>query len=166
MSQALAATGCGHFFVARASEGVALRRVLAKPEIHVLEGVFPETVDALLKHGLNPVLNSPEQLAIWGATHPSAITVHVDTGMNRLGFPFDVSPEAFAGCQVQFLMTCLACADEPDHPLNALQLQRIERLRQWRGQWSNGGMPLRSAAKRRARSRVPSGRLRRIATSK
>ena len=91
VSRALAAAGCGHFFVARASEGVALRRVLAEPEVHILEGVFPETVDALLEHGLNPVLNSPEQLAIWGATHPSAVTVHVDTGMNRLGFPFDVS---------------------------------------------------------------------------
>ena len=30
MSQALAATGCGHFFVARASEDVALRRVLGR----------------------------------------------------------------------------------------------------------------------------------------
>ena len=130
VSRALAGAGCGHFFVARASEGVALRRVLAEPEIHILEGVFPETVDALLENGLNPVLNSPEQLAIWDATHPSAVTIHVDTGMNRLGFPPDVSPQAFSGLEVELLLTHLACADEPEHPLNALQLQRIERLRQ------------------------------------
>ena len=130
VGRALAVAGCEHFFVARASEGVALRLALAEPEIHILEGVFPETVDALLEHGLNPVLNSPEQLAIWGATRPSAVSIHVDTGMNRLGFPFDVSPEAFAGCRVLLLMTHLACADEPEHPLNALQLQRIGRLRQ------------------------------------
>ena len=130
VSRALAAAGCGHFFVARASEGVALRRVLAGPEIHVLEGVFPETVDALLEHRLSPVLNSPEQLAIWGATHPSAVTVHVDTGMNRLGFPFDVSDEAFTDFNVVLLLTHLACADEPEHPMNAVQLNRIERLRE------------------------------------
>ena len=130
VGRALAAAGCGHFFVARAPEGVALRRTLAEPEIHVLEGVLPETADALLEHGLNPVLNSPEQLAIWGATRPSAVAVHVDTGMNRLGFPFDVSPRAFAGLEVELLMTHLACADAPEHPLNALQLQRIERLRE------------------------------------
>ena len=129
-SRALAAAGCRHLFVARAAEGAALRLALAEPAIHVLEGALPETIDALLEHRLNPVLNSPEQLALWGATAPEAITAHVDTGMNRLGFPFDVSPQAFAGFEVGLLITHLACADEPKHPLNALQLERIERLRQ------------------------------------
>ena len=129
VGRALAAAGCGHFFVARASEGVALRRALAEPEIHVLEGVLPEAADALLEHGLNPVLNSPEQLALWGAAHPGAVTVHVDTGMNRLGFPCDVLPEVFADFNLSLLLTHLACADQPEHPLNAVQLKRIERLR-------------------------------------
>ena len=35
-----------------------------------------------------------------------------------------------------------------------------------RSQWSSRGIPLRSAAERRARSRVPSGRLRRMASSR
>ena len=129
-SQALAAAGCGHFFVARTAEGMALRRTLAESEIHVLDGALPETVDALLEHRLNPVLNSPEQLALWTARNSSAATVHVDTGMQRLGFPFDVAPKTFSGVGVGLVMTHLACADVPEHPLNALQAERIGRLRE------------------------------------
>ena len=126
----LAAAGCRHFFVARAAEGVALRQSLAEPAILVLEGALTDTVEALSEHRLDPVLNSREQLTRWRAAGPRSIAVHVDTGMNRLGFPIDVSPQAFAGLEIDLLVTHLACADEPEHPLNALQLQRIERLRQ------------------------------------
>ncbi len=130
VGRTLASAGCGHFFVARAAEGVALRRTLAEPAIHVLEGVFPETADALLKHRLNPVLNSPEQLALWTARNPGPATVHVDTGMQRLGFPFDTALEALGGVEVGLLVTHLACADVPEHPMNAVQAERIERLRE------------------------------------
>ncbi len=127
---ALAAAGCRHFFVARASEGVALRQALPEPAIHVLEGALPETVDALLGHQLTPVLNSPEQLALWTARTPNPAAVHVDTGMQRLGFPFDVALETLDGINIGLLVTHLACADVPAHPLNALQAKRIERLRE------------------------------------
>lgn len=130
VGRTLAAAGCEHFFVARASEGIALRRALAEPAIHVLEGVLPETADALLEHGLNPVLNNPEQLALWTARNPNPATIHVDTGMQRLGFPFDVALEALGGIEVGLLVTHLACADMPEHPLNALQVERIGRLRE------------------------------------
>ncbi len=130
VGRTLAAAGCRHFFVARASEGVALRRTLAEPAIHVLEGVFSETADALLEHALNPVLNSPEQLALWTARNPSPATVHVDTGMQRLGFPLDVALEVLGAVEVGLLVTHLACADAPEHPLNALQAERIGRLRE------------------------------------
>ena len=130
VGRTLAAAGCGHFFVARASEGVALRRALAEPNIHVLEGVFPETVEALLEHGLNPVLNSLEQLTLWTAPRPGPATVHVDTGMQRLGFPFEAALETLDRTEVGLLVTHLACADVPEHPLNASQAARIRRLRE------------------------------------
>ena len=130
VGRTLGAAGCRHFFVARAAEGVALRQALAEPAIHVLEGALPETADALKEHRLSPVLNSPEQLALWMAMHPGPATIHVDTGMQRLGFPFDLSPEALNGVEVGLLVTHLACADAPEHPLNVLQAERIGRLRE------------------------------------
>jgi alanine racemase len=46
--------------------------------------------------------------------------------MGRLGFPWDeVRPELFEGFDVSLLVTHLACADEPNHPLNALQVKRF-----------------------------------------
>ena len=130
VARALVAAGCRHLFVARAAEGVELRRSLAAPRIHVLEGALPETVEALAEHGLTPVLNDPAQLALWTPHCGGAVAVHVDTGMNRLGFPATVRADAFKGHDLSLLITHLACADEPQHPCNALQLQRIEALKE------------------------------------
>jgi len=49
--------------------------------------------------------------------------------MGRLGFPWDeVHPNLFEGLDITLLATHLACADEPDHPLNALQLDRFTKV--------------------------------------
>ena len=129
VARALFAAGCRHFFVARAGEGVELRRGLATPRIYVFEGALPETVAALAEHGLTPVLNSLGQLSLWRPHCRGSVAVHVDTGMNRLGFPADVGADAFKGHDLSLLVTHLACADEPEHPLNALQARRIKALR-------------------------------------
>ena len=138
-SKVFVGAGCRCLFVARAVEGVELRRGLAalalsaarglgEPTIYVLEGALPNTLGILTAHRLQPVLNSPEQLALWMPQSQSPIAVHVDTGMNRLGFPADVLPAVFKGRNIGLLCTHLACADEPLHPLNALQRQRIDDL--------------------------------------
>lgn len=139
-SKLFIAAGCRCLFVARAAEGAALRRGLAAsaqdgpwPDSHelaiyVLEGALPDTLELLLTHRLQPVLNSPEQFALWAAASQGPIAVHVDTGMNRLGFPADVVAATFKGREIGLLCTHLACADEPRHQLNAAQLQRIADL--------------------------------------
>ncbi|WP_197497654.1 alanine racemase [Mycobacterium sp. 1274756.6] len=67
----------------------------------------------------------------------AAVTVKVDTGMNRNGaraaeFPqlLDALRRAAADDAVRLrgLMSHLACADEPDHPSNNLQAQRFSEL--------------------------------------
>ena len=140
-SKVFIAAGCRCLFVARAAEGVELRRGLAASAedgpwpgsrelaIYVLEGALPDTLEMLQAHHLQPVLNSPEQFALWAEESQGPIAVHVDTGMNRLGFPADVAPAAFKGREIGLLCTHLACADEPRHRLNAAQLQRIDDLR-------------------------------------
>ena len=57
--------------------------------------------------------------------------VQVDTGMNRLGltaaeFAAHMNdPEGFLGLTPLALMSHLACADTPSHPLNRLQQERF-----------------------------------------
>ena len=137
VAEALAEAGCSTFFVAVPDEAVQLRRALPKAEIFVLSGVFDaESAEAMADIGAIPVLNSLSQIDIWSraAAHlPCAL--HADTGMNRLGLSV-VEALAFAErnareklVRLVLLMSHLACADVPAHPLNRQQLQSFQRVR-------------------------------------
>ncbi|GAA0543581.1 alanine racemase [Rhizomicrobium palustre] len=134
----LARAGCDTFFVARLSEGVALRKLVPEAQIFVLDGAQPDMVPALICHRLTPVLNSLAEIAAWSAaaaaTHQTLdAAVHLDTGMNRLGLSAgELSILAgeharrLSGLRVVLWMSHLACADEPEHKMNRLQLDRFK----------------------------------------
>ena len=141
VASALARAGCGTFFVAHVAEGVALRRVLPEAAIHVLNGPVSGSELVLVEHRLVPVLNSLRDIEAWGEMAgaggaPLVADVHVDTGMARLGLPPDETetlirePGRLDGIKLATLMSHLACADEPDHPLNRQQLADFLRTRQ------------------------------------
>jgi alanine racemase len=133
IAQRLAAAGCRHFFVATPREAVELRGVLADPEIFVLDGLGAASREAFIAAGLTPVLNTPGELARWGSAGPAA--VHIDTGMNRLGLGavdierLEGEPELLGRLDVRYVLTHLACADEPGREHNAVQLERFHALR-------------------------------------
>lgn len=137
VATALEAAGCGIFFVATLEEGILLRETLPDVRVVVFHGVQEGEEEAFVDYELIPVLNSMEQLARWRPvaaehTHTASI-LHVDTGMGRLG----LQPEAFSelmkndptmleACRVEMLMSHLACAGEPAHPLNVAQLALLK----------------------------------------
>ncbi|MEQ8479422.1 MAG: alanine racemase [Hoeflea sp.] len=128
----LAQAGCTDFFVADANEGASLRPHLPDARIFVLNGVFDGSFSQILAHDLIPVINSPEQAQFWtGNAGGRAYALHVDTGMNRLG----LTPEQAAeharteGHSPVLMMSHFACADEPDHPLNARQIETFGEVR-------------------------------------
>ncbi|MGE0621760.1 MAG: alanine racemase [Pseudomonadales bacterium] len=126
-SARLLAAGCRSFFVATLEEALTLRAALGRaPEIFVLEGPEADSADALARADITPVLNHAGQLEVWRRHAQLAAAVHVDTGMSRLGFDPNVDAADFEGVRISLLMTHLACADEPDHPRNALQLARFD----------------------------------------
>lgn len=130
VARALAAAGCRMFFVATLDEGIALRHALGEaPEVAVLNGPFPGCVAEFVPDRLIPVLNDPGQIEAWrklGLGLPAIL--HVDTGMARLGLGASEfaavvdNPPPFAWRAV---MSHLACADTPDHPLNERQRARF-----------------------------------------
>lgn len=127
---ALARAGCRRFFVAQPEEGVALRRVLgAGPEIFILSGPLAGSEALFAAHALIPVLNSGDQVRAWQHQATAApYALHVDTGMNRLGLPWaEGGGEGLTPC---LIMSHLACADEPSHPMNAQQRDRFQAVRQ------------------------------------
>lgn len=139
VATALAAEGCTDFFVAHLEEGVALRKALGPgPTVQVLNGAMPGTEADLMANGLQPVLNSIEQIELWRACDGSVdqpATVHFDTGMSRLGLPPDEiehllsSPSLLDGVHVAHVMSHLASADVPGSPQSTKQLELFRQLR-------------------------------------
>ena len=140
-AKALWEAGCRTFFVARPKEGEELRHILPTAIIYVLDGLFAGQAEFYAKLNLCPALISIEEAREWagfgrvyGRKLPCAI--HVDTGINRLGFSmagFDaLLADAFTmeGLNVTLLMSHLACADDPPHPLNARQREAFAAVRQ------------------------------------
>jgi alanine racemase len=139
VASALRKEGCKTFFVAQAAEGISLRQALGDgPDIYVLNGIHPGAEDDCAVAGLVAIANSTAQLAAWQAAarrrgQELPVAVQVDSGMSRLGMPptevKNLAPGAFGGLRLRLVMSHLACADEPDNPVNETQRQAFEALR-------------------------------------
>lgn len=121
VARRLMAEGARTFFVARLSEGVLLRQAVGpEPVIYVLDGCHGGGAPAALRAAdLRPVLNQPTQIAAWLNSGGGPSALQIDTGMNRTGVRPEDAPEPFEG--LQLIMSHLACADEPDQPMNRRQ---------------------------------------------
>ena len=137
----LADAGCGLFFTANIDEAIAVRAALSSVEIGVLYGLgTAEEAAACSAHGLTPVINHLDQLALWRdhAKRTGQVGVamlHIDTGMARLGMPtgeikhLTAHPDLLDGCRITHVLSHLACADQPGDLLNETQRQRFEDAR-------------------------------------
>ena len=133
VARALALAGARRFFVACAEEGAAVRQALGQgPQIAILSGHMPGDTEMIHDLDLTPMLNSLDQITRHLEALPGhAFGVQLDTGMNRLGVE-TLEWEAVAPILIeagpQLLMSHLACADEPDHPMNEAQLAEFHRM--------------------------------------
>lgn len=140
VTSALYAAGCCRFVVATFDEALILRPLLPQAEILVLSGPFAGCETDFVTSEITPVLNSPEQIGRWrvtarrfGRALPSVL--HVDTGMSRLGLNLEETrslagdTETLKAIRPILLMSHLACADEPAHPLNRQQLTAFQAAR-------------------------------------
>jgi alanine racemase len=143
VAETLYRAGCRTFFVAHIDEGRRARAVLrqADARLYVLNGLQsgadPGANYAALR--LAPVIGSAEELARWAAfavtrAAPTPCALHLDTGMNRLGF--DSLGDLLAAtarhggtCGADLLMSHFVSSEEPGNPLNAVQIARFEEAR-------------------------------------
>jgi alanine racemase len=134
----LAQAGCKTFFVADIAEARRVRSRAAEATIYVLDGFMLDSSDAYIEINARPVINSTTELAEWDAFvaahswHGSA-AIHVDTGMNRLGVAIDEAAALAPRIQnenhgIALLMSHLACAENPNDPLNATQINIFREL--------------------------------------
>ena len=107
--------------------------------IYVLNGLLPNTVAAYADIRARPVIGSMVELAEWDIfcnanAWRGGAALHVDTGMNRLGI--SVNDAAALAHRIRsenhgitLLMSHLVSAEEPEHPLNARQIEAFREVR-------------------------------------
>ncbi len=141
VGETLLRAGARSFFVATLDEGISLRKaldaVLPATGIYILNGLMPGAEADYRQNYLQPVINSLGELEAWknfcsNAELPLPAALHLDTGMNRLGLApeeLDILAEArerAEGVIVTLVMSHLACAEDPAHPMNDEQLKLFE----------------------------------------
>lgn len=133
VAQSLADAGARRFFVAVAEEGAALRAILGPgPQINVFSGHMAGDTALIRDANLVPMVNSVDQMV----RHVEALPRHpfgiqLDTGMNRLGLEaaeWSALREIAMEQRPVIIMSHLACADEPDHEMNARQLTQFRQM--------------------------------------
>ena len=134
ISPALFDEGCRDFAVTDAREGKQLRELLPEAEsIVLLSGLF-DTEDAALtcSQHLTPTITNNHQLELLhSAGFGGSLWIKVNTGMQRLGadYPAQLIEQCRAdNITVAGIMSHLACADTPEHPLNRAQADEFSSL--------------------------------------
>jgi alanine racemase len=133
--------GCRAFFVAHLCEAGPLSHVIGPDaDIFILNGLPPGSEATCAEAGYIPVLNAQSQVDQWrrfAQSHgtPLAAALQIDSGMSRLG----LSPAAAIALaqdsdlsrtlDLRLIMTHLACADEPERPVNATQRACFQAVR-------------------------------------
>jgi alanine racemase len=139
VARRLARGGCRTFFVADLAEAARARSAAPDAAVYVLNGLMPGTAPAYAKTGARPVIGSLVELAEWDAFVATSgwqggAALHVDTGMNRLGISVNeasaLAPRIRAENHgITLLMSHLACAEMPEHPLNDRQIKTFREIR-------------------------------------
>jgi alanine racemase len=139
VTRTLYRAGCRTFFVADIAEGRRVRAVASDAAIYVLNGVMPGSAQAFAADYLRPVISSTTELAEWDAfvatrNWRGGGALHVDTGMNRLGITVDEAVAIAPRLQSEnhgftLLMSHLACAEIPGHPMNDRQIRLFREVR-------------------------------------
>jgi alanine racemase len=139
IAQQLVRSGVNYFGVAYADEGVLLRQAGIQLPILVMNAE-PASFEVCVAHQLEPAIYSWEHLDTFILTliaqqiqaHP--IHLKIDTGMHRLGFlpeqierliqTISAQPEVM----VKSIYSHMACADDPQHPMNVKQIDIFNRV--------------------------------------
>jgi alanine racemase len=138
---ALWAAGARVFFVAHLSEGLAARRLLpAEAAIYVLNGLERGAEPAdYAERRLAPVIGGEEELARWSAFAVRRgrifrCALHLDTGMNRLGFEslkhLQAAMEGHgAASGADLMMSHFVSSEIAGDPINPAQIKQFEAAR-------------------------------------
>jgi len=139
VATALAKAGCKTFFVADLDEARRVRAAAPEPAIYVLNGLLPNSAPTYAEIRAHPVIGSLLEFSEWDGFCATSgwrggAALHVDTGMNRLGIALGEASALAPSIRteshgINLLMSHLACAELPEHPLNQRQISAFREIR-------------------------------------
>ena len=127
-------SGVRWFAVAHLDEALALRALLPRAEILLLSALDPSRAgEARACNAVAVVVSRRHALALARAAGPAGLRCHakIDTGMGRLGLPWQAAAEDVAemsregALRVEGLCTHFASADVPDRGFTEVQAERF-----------------------------------------
>jgi alanine racemase len=132
----LQAQGVEQLGVAFLEEGIALREAGVTVPILVLGGIFGPQAAQFIAHDLEVTVSSLDKLrqveaAAQALGRKATVHLKIDTGMERIGVhsyscgPFIEAAVASRWCTLKGVYSHLACGDDPESPMTALQVERF-----------------------------------------
>lgn len=123
------------------AEAFTVRQIYPFKPIVLMSGFFSEAeIQSIFENDFSITIHSIEQVMILKSlkiSSPLKIWLKIDTGMHRLGFlPEEVPAIITALESLPFIVkpfvifSHFACADQPEHPLNPIQLNQFLKIKQ------------------------------------
>ena len=120
--------GCRNFFVATLNEGIKLRTKYKIGNIYILNGTEKNQISLFKKYNLIPIINDFNESKLI-KNNNIIYGLHVDTGINRLGFNYDkVNEKILADKNLKIVISHLSSADEINNPYNNFQKEKFDIL--------------------------------------
>ena len=118
------------FGVVRMEEAILVREASSKP-ILLMQGIYTDhEIDEAVKNNIQVVIHDMSQFKMIGNNdNELGLWIKINTGMNRLGLSKEELKVVYEKGIIRsdsVLMTHMACADNPDDPMNKEQIQNFE----------------------------------------
>ena len=118
------------FGVVRMEEAILVREASSKP-ILLMQGIYTDhEIDEAVKNNIQVVIHDMSQFKLIGNNdNELGLWIKINTGMNRLGLSKEELKVVYEKGIIRsdsVLMTHMACADNPDDPMNKEQIQNFE----------------------------------------
>ena len=118
------------FGVVRMEEAILVREASSKP-ILLMQGIYTDhEIDEAVKNNIQVVIHDMSQFKLIGYNdNELGLWIKINTGMNRLGLSKEELKVVYEKGIIRsdsVLMTHMACADNPDDPMNKEQIQNFE----------------------------------------
>ena len=120
--------GCRNFFVATVREGIELRYKYKKGNIYILNGIENNKINIFKTHNLIPIINNLEEARLI-INKKIYYGLHIDTGINRLGFNInEINNIIIKNDYLKLVMSHLASSDDYKNNYNHLQNKKFKYL--------------------------------------